>query len=196
MITLIRIRIKQKRIMRTIDINELRLKYDMEVSDAYDRTLQMINERDCTNSNLEDAYGTTIDWAKNNQNQMGVFDSFIDKGIDTNIHNEVIIAHKTDDEDMLDIAKQDLKQYNGKKYRKKNKNRQKQIRKIMRDDAMKQLSLSYPFSDLSNDEVIKEIWINCKADIRNNINDLMESINLLREIERYIQLSNNYNDCK
>ena len=182
--------------MRTIDINELRLKYDMEVSDAYDRTLQMINERDCTNSNLEDAYGTTIDWAKNNQNQMGVFDSFIDKGIDTNIHNEVIIAHKTDDEDMLDIAKQDLKQYNGKKYRKKNKNRQKQIRKIMRDDAMKQLSLSYPFSDLSNDEVIKEIWVNCKADIRNNINDLMESINLLREIERYIQLSNNYNDCK
>lgn len=196
MITLIRIRIKQKRIMRTIDINELRLKYDLEVSDAYDRTLQMINERDCTNSNLEDAYGTTIDWAKNNQNQMGVFDSFIDKSIDTNIHNEVIIAHKTDDEDMLDIAKQDLKQYNGRKYRKKNKNRQKQIRKIMRDDAMKQLSLSYPFSDLSNDEVIKEIWINCKADIRNNINDLMESINLLREIERYIQLSNNYNDCK
>lgn len=196
MITLIRIRIKQKRIMRTIDINELRLKYDMEVSDAYDRTLQMINERDCTNSNLEDAYGTTIDWAKNNQNQMGVFDSFIDKSIDTNIHNEVIIAHKTDDEDMLDIAKQDLKQYYGRKYRKKNKNRQKQIRKIMRDDAMKQLSLSYPFSDLSDDEVIKEIWINCKADIRNNINDLMESINLLREIERYIQLSNNYNDCK
>ena len=196
MITLIRIRIKQKRIMRTIDINELRLKYDMEVSDAYDRTLQMINERDCTNSNLEDAYGTTIDWAKNNQNQMGVFDSFIDKSIDTNIHNEVIIAHKTDDEDMLDIAKQDLKQYNGKKYRKKNKNRQKQIRKIMRDDAMKQLSLSYPFSDLSNDEVIKEIWINCKADVRNNINDLMESINLLSEIERYIQLSNNYNECK
>ena len=196
MITLIRIRIKQKRIMRTIDINELRLKYDMEVSDAYDRTLQMINERDCTNSNLEDAYGTTIDWAKNNQNQMGVFDSFIDKSIDTNIHNEVIIAHKTDDEDMLDIAKQDLKQYNGKKYRKKNKNRQKQIRKIMRDDAMKQLSLSYPFSYLSNDEVVKEIWINCKADIRNNINDLMESINLLREIERYIQLSNNYNECK
>lgn len=182
--------------MRTIDINELRLKYDMEVSDAYDRTLQMINERDCTNSNLEDAYGTTIDWAKNNQNQMGVFDSFIDKSIDTNIHNEVIIAHKTDDEDMLDIAKQDLKQYNGKKCRKKNKNRQKQIRKIMRDDAMKQLSLSYPFSDLNNDEVIKEIWINCKADIRNNINDLMESINLLSEIERYIQLSNNYNDCK
>ena len=45
----------------------------------------------------------------------------------------------------------------GKKYRKKNKNRQKQIRKIMRDDAMKQLSLSYPFSDLSNDEVIKEL---------------------------------------
>ena len=182
--------------MRTIDINELRLKYDMEVSDAYDRTLQMINERDCTNSNLEDAYGTTIDWAKKNQNQMGVFDSFIDNSIDTNIHNEVIIAHKTDDEDMLDIAKQDLKQYNGRKYRKKNKNRQKQIRKIMRDDAMKQLSLSYPFSDLSDDEVIKEIWINCKADIRNNINDLMESINLLREIERYIQLSNNYNDCK
>ena len=182
--------------MRTIDINELRLKYDMEVSDAYDRTLQMINERDCTNSNLEDAYGTTIDWAKNNQNQMGVFDSFIDKSIDTNIHNEVIIAHKTDDGDMLDIARQDLKQYNGKKYRKKNKNRQKQIRKIMRDDAMKQHSLSYPISDLSNDEVIKEIWINCKADIRNNINDLMESINLLREIERYIQLSNNYNDCK
>lgn len=196
MITLIRIRIKQKRIMRTIDINELRLKYDMEVSDAYDRTLQMINERDCTNSNLEDAYGTTIDWAKNNQNQMGVFDSFIDKSIDTNIHNEVIIAHKTDDEDMLDIAKQDLKQCNGKRYRKKNKNRQKQIRKIMRDDAMKQLSLSYPFSDLSNDEVIKEIWINCKADVRNNINDLMESINLLSEIERYIQLSNNYNECK
>ena len=181
--------------MKTINMNELRAMYQVELDDAYDRTLEMINERDCTNSKLEDAYGTTIDWAKNNQRQMEMFDNFIDKSIDTNIHNGVIIAHKTDDEDILDIAKQDLKQYNGKKYRKKNKNRQKQIRKIMRDDAMKQLSLSYPFSDLSNDEVIKEIWINCKADVRNNINDLMESINLLSEIERYIQLSNNYNEC-
>lgn len=181
--------------MKTINMNELRAMYQVELDDAYDRTLEMINERDCTNSKLEDAYGTTIDWAKNNQRQMEMFDNFIDKSIDTNIHNGVIIAHKTDDEDILDIAKQDLKQYNGKKYRKKNKNRQKQIRKIMRDDAMRQLSLSYPFSDLSNDEVIKEIWINCKADVRNNINDLMESINLLSEIERYIQLSNNYNEC-
>ena len=181
--------------MKTINMNELRAMYQVELDDAYDRTLEMINERDCTNSKLEDAYGTTIDWAKNNQRHMEMFDNFIDKSIDTNIHNGVIIAHKTDDEDILDIAKQDLKQYNGKKYRKKNKNRQKQIRKIMRDDAMKQLSLSYPFSDLSNDEVIKEIWINCKADVRNNINDLMESINLLSEIERYIQLSNNYNEC-
>lgn len=182
--------------MKTVDIDELRAMYQVELDDAYDRTLEMINERDCTNSKLEDSYGTTIDWAKNNQRQMEMFDNFIDKSIDTNIHNEVIIAHKTDDEDMLDIAKQDLKQCNGKRYRKKNKNRQKQIRKIMRDDAMKQLSLSYPFSDLSNGEVIKEIWINCKADVRNNINDLMESINLLSEIERYIQLSNNYNECK
>ena len=89
-----------------------------------------------------------------------------------------------------------MKKFNGKKYGKKNKNRQKQIRKIMRDDAMKQLSLSFPFSDLNNDEVVKDIWLNSKAEVRNNINDLMESINLLREIERYIQLSNNYNDCK
>ena len=182
--------------MKTIDINELRAMYQVELDDAYDRTLDMINERDCSNSNLENPYGTTIDWARNNQNQMEMFDNFIDKSIDANTHDGIVIAHKTDDADMLDIAKQDLKRFNGRKYGKKSKNRQKQIRKIMRDDAMKQLSISYPFSDLQSDEVIKEIWVNCKADIRNNINNLLESIDLLREIERYIQLSNNYNDCK
>ena len=182
--------------MKTIDINELRAMYQEKLDDAYDRTLEMINERDCSNSNLENPYGTTIDWARNNLNQMEMFDNFIDKSIDANIHNGIVIAHKTDDEDMLDIAKQDLNKFNGKIDGKKNKNRQKAIRRIMRDDAKKQLSLSFPFSDLSNDEVVKEIWVNCKADIRNNINDLMESLNILREIERYIQLSNNYNDCK
>ena len=182
--------------MKTIDIDELRTMYQVELDDGYDRTLDMINERDCSNSNLENPYGTTFDWARNNQKQMGIFDDFIDKTNDVNIHNGIVRTHKTDDEDMLDIAKQDLKKFNDHKYKKKNKNRQKTIRKIMRDDAMKQLSLSYPFSDLSNDEVVKEIWVNRKADIRNNINDLMESLNILREIERYIQLSNNYNDCK
>lgn len=182
--------------MKTIDIDELRALYQVELDDAYDRTLDMINERDSSNSNLENPYGTTFDWARNNQKQMGIFDDFIDKTNDVNIHNGIVIAHKTDDEDMLDIAKQDLKKFNDRKYKKKNKNRQRTIRKIMCDDAMKQLSLSYPFSDLSNDEVVKEIWVNRKADVRNNINDLMESLNILREIERYIQLSNNYNDSK
>ncbi len=182
--------------MKTIDINDLKAMYQVELDDAYDRTLDMINERDLSNSNLEDVYGTTFNWARNNQRQMGKFDDFIDKTNYANNLNEIVIAHKTDDANMLDIAKQDLKKFNGKKYGKKNKNRQKQIRKIMRDDAMKQLSLSFPFSDLNNDEVVKDIWGNCKVDIRNNINDLMENINLLREIERYIQLSNNYNDCK
>lgn len=182
--------------MKTIDMDELRMMYDMEVSDAYDRTLEMINNKDFSNSNLEDPYGTMLDWGINNQRQMGLFDDFIDKSLDTNAKEEIIVAHKSNDSDIRDIAKQDMRKFNGNKRDKKNKNRKKAIRKTMRDDAMKQLSLSFPFSDLNNDEVVKDIWGNCKADVRNNINDLMESINLLREIERYIQLSNNYNDCK
>lgn len=182
--------------MKTIDIDELRMMYDMEISDAYDRTLEMINNKDLSNSNLEDAYGTMLDWGINNQRQMGLFDDFIDKSLDTNVKEEIIVAHKSIDSDIRDIAKQDMRKFNGNKRAKKNKNRQKTIRKIMRDDAMKQLSLSFPFSDLNDDEVIRETWINCKTDVRNQINDLIESINLLREIERYIQLSNNYNECK
>ena len=196
MILLIKIRNCITMYMKTIDIDELKAMYQVELDDAYDRTLNMINDKDLSNCKLEDAYGTTFYWARNNQKQMGIFDDFIDKTNNVNIHNGIVIAHKTDDEDMLDIAKQDLKKFNDRKYKKKNKNRQRTIRKIMRDDAMKQLSLSYPFSDLSNDEVVKEIWVNRKADVRNNINDLIESLNILREIERYIQLSNNYNDCK
>ena len=49
--------------MKTIDMDELRMMYDMEVSDAYDRTLEMINNKDFSNSNLEDPYGTMLDWA-------------------------------------------------------------------------------------------------------------------------------------
>ena len=182
--------------MKTIDMDELRMMYDMEVSDAYDRTLEMINNKDFSNSNLEDPYGTMLDWGINNQRQMGLFDDFIDKSLNTNAKEEIIVAQKSNDFDIRDIAIQDMRKFNGNKRAKKNKNRQKTIRKIMREDAMKQLSLSFPFSDLNNDEVIKEVWVNCKIDIRNQINDLMENINLLREIERYIQISNSYNECK
>lgn len=182
--------------MKTIDMDELRMMYDMEVSDAYDRTLEMINNKDFSNSNLEDPYRTMLDWGINNQRQMGLFDDFIDKSLYTNAKEEIIVAHKSNDSDIRDIAIQDMRKFNGNKRAKKNKNRQKTIRKIMREDAMKQLSLSFPFSDLNNDEVIKEVWVNCKIDIRNQINDLMENINLLREIERYIQISNSYNECK
>ena len=177
-------------------MDELRMMYDMEVSDAYDRTLEMINNKDFSNSNLEDPYRTMLDWGINNQRQMGLFDDFIDKSLYTNAKEEIIVAHKSNDSDIRDIAIQDMRKFNGNKRAKKNKNRQKTIRKIMREDAMKQLSLSFPFSDLNNDEVIKEVWVNCKIDIRNQINDLMENINLLREIERYIQISNSYNECK
>ena len=182
--------------MKTIDMDELRMMYDMEVSDAYDRTLEMINNKDFSNSNLEDAYGAMLDWNIDNQRQMGLFDDLIDKSLNTNAKEEIIVAHKSNDFDIRDIAIQDMRKFNGNKRAKKNKNRQKTIRKIMREDAMKQLSLSFPFSDLNNDEVVKEVWVNCKIDIRNQINDLMENINLLREIERYIQISNSYNDCK
>ena len=182
--------------MKTIDMDELRMMYDMEVSDAYDRTLEMINNKDFSNSNLEDPYGTMLDWNIDNQRQMELFDDFINKSLNTNAKEEIIVAHKSNDFDIRDIAIQDMRKFNGNKRAKKNKNRQKTIRKIMREDAMKQLSLSFPFSDLNNDEVIKEVWVNCKIDIRNQINDLMENINLLREIERYIQISNSYNECK
>ena len=180
--------------MKTIDINELRALYQVELDDAHNRTLEMINNKDFSNSNLEDAYGTMLDWSINNQRQMGLFDDFIDKSLNTNAKEEIIVAHKSNDFDIRDIAIQDMRKFNGNKRGKKNKNRQKTIRKIMREDAMKQLSLSFPFSDLNNDEVIKEVWVNCKIDIRNQINDLMENINLLREIERYIQISNSYNE--
>ena len=98
--------------MKTIDINELRALYQVELDDAHNRTVKMINDKDLSNCKLEDAYGTTFDWARNNQKQMGIFDDFIDKTNDVNIHNGIVIAHKTDDEDMLDIAKQDLKKFN------------------------------------------------------------------------------------
>ena len=180
--------------MKTIDIDELKAMYQVELDDVYDRTLDMINDKDLSNCNLEDAYGAMLDWNIDNQRQMGLFDDFIDKSLNTNAKEEIIVAHKSNDFDIKDIAIQDMRKFNGNKRAKKNKNRQKTIRKIMREDAMKQLSLSFPFSDLNNDEVIKEVWVNCKIDIRNQINDLMENINLLREIERYIQISNSYNE--
>ena len=182
--------------MKTIDINELRALYQVELDDAHNRTVKMINDKDLLNCNLEDAYGAMLDWNIDNQRQMGLFDDFIDKSLNTNAKEEIIVAHKSNDFDIRDIAIQDMRKFNGNKRAKKNKNRQKSIRKIMREDAMKQLSLSFPFSDLNNDEVVKEVWINCKIDIRNQINDSMENINLLREIERYIQISNSYNECK
>ena len=182
--------------MKTIDINELRALYQVELDDAHNRTVKMINDKDFSNCNLEDAYGAMLDWNIDNQRQMGLFDDFINKSLNTNAKEEIIVAHKSNDFDIRDIAIQDMRKFNGNKRAKKNKNRQKTIRKIMREDAMKQLSLSFPFSDLNNDEVIKEVWVNCKIDIRNQINDLMENINLLREIERSIQISNSYNECK
>jgi hypothetical protein len=182
--------------MKTIDINELKALYQVELDDAHTRTVKMISDKDLSNCNLEDAYGAMLDWNIDNQRQMELFDDFINKSLNTNAKEEIIVAHKSNDSDIRDIAKQDMRKFNGNKRDKKNKDRKKAIRKTMRDDAMKQLSLSFPFSDLNNDEVVKDIWLNSKAEVRNNINDLMESINLLREIERYIQLSNNYNDCK
>ena len=179
--------------MRTIDLEELRAMYDEQVEDAKFRTYDMVNAKDYFNTPFDEGLKTAMDWGYNQQKQFDKFDDFIDCSNSFQEQEETIIRHNTNDKDMLEVAKQDLKKFNrGKKSKGFNK-RQKTIRKIMRDDAMRVLSIAYPMVDLQNSEVLKEIWLNCKIDIRNNINDLMGNINMLREIERYIQLSNNYN---
>jgi hypothetical protein len=51
----------------------------------------------------------------------------------------------------------------------------------------------YPLNDLQDAEMVKQIWLDCKIQVRNDITILMENIGILREVEKYIQLSNNYN---
>ena len=74
--------------MKTIDINELKALYQVELDDAHTRTVKMISDKDLSNCNLEDAYGAMLDWNIDNQRQMGLFDDFIDKSLNTNAKEE------------------------------------------------------------------------------------------------------------
>ena len=178
--------------METIDIEELKTMYDEEVEDAKMRTYDMINSKDYINTPFEDALGIGINWGYSQQKQFDRFDDFVESANNLDEQEDILIRHHTNDTDMLSIAQQDFKQFDGK--RTKNKNtRQKEIRKIMRDDAMKELSVYYPWEDLKDAEMVKQIWLDCKIQIRNDITTLMENIGILREVEKYIRLSNSYN---
>ena len=179
--------------MRTIDLQELKTMYNAQVEDAKFRMYDMVNAKDYFNTPFDEGLKTAMDWGYNQQKQFDKFDDFIENANKFNEQEETIIRHRTNDKDMLEVAQQDLRKFNGDKRPDNINKRQKEIRKIMRDDAMRVLSITYPMVDLQDSEVLKEIWLDCKIDIRNGINDLMGNINMLREIERYIQLSNNYN---
>ena len=178
--------------MKTIDINELKEMYDEQVEDAKMKTYEMINSKDYINTPFEDALGIGINWGYSQQKQFDRFDDFVESANNLDEQEDVLIRHHTNDTDMLTIAQQDFKQFKGKRTKNKNK-RQREIRKIMRDDAMKELVVYYPFNDLKDAEMVKQIWLDCKIQIRNDITTLMENIGILREVEKYIRLSNSYN---
>ena len=181
--------------MKTIDIEELKTMYDEEVEDAKMRTCDMVNSKDYKNTPYEDALKMGMSWSCNQQELFDRFDDFVESVNNLNEQEDIIIRHHTGDNDMLSIAQQDLKHFNGKRTKNKNK-RERTIRKIMRDDALKELNAYYPMNDLKDDEMVKQIWLNCKIQVRNDINTLMENIGILSEVEKYIRLSNNYNMSK
>lgn len=179
--------------MKTIDINELKALYQAEVDDAYMRGIDMVNKKDYTDKPMDDAHKAAMEWNDSINKQLDGFDKWTDKVNEQMELEDVIIRHKTQDKDFWNIACSDMKSLRNKKSNKKHNKREREIRKIMRDDARNQLSIGYPFMDLKDDEEVKHIWLDCKVQVRNDINTLMENINMLREVEKYIQLSNNYN---
>lgn len=179
--------------MKTIDIEELKTMYDEEVSDAKMRTYDMVNSKDYINTPFEDGLKLGMSWSCNQQELFDRFDNFIESTNNLNEQEDIIIRHHTGDKDMLTIAQQDLRKFNVDKRLDNTNRRQKEIRKIMRDDAMKELNAYFPLNDLKDAEMVKQIWLDCKIQIRNDITTLMENIGILREVEKYIRLSNNYN---
>jgi len=182
--------------MKTIDLKELKSLYQSEVDDAYMRTIDMINGGNISNDPFDERYVTALEWNNSINGQLNGFDEWMDKASEQAQLENAIIGHKTNDKDFWNIARSDMNSLRNKKSNKKHNKREREIRKVMRDDAMKQLSIAYPFTDLNDDEQVKQIWLNCKVQVRNDINTLMENIGILREVEKYIQLSNNYNQNK
>lgn len=182
--------------MKTIDMNELRAMYQTEVDDAYMRAIDMINGDNISNDPFDEKYVAALEWNNSINEQLDGFDEWMDKANEQEQLETAIIGHKTNDKDFWNVAHKDLDATRNIKPDKKQNKRERKIRKVMRDDAMKQLSIAYPFTDLTNDEQVKQIWFNCKVQVRNDVNTLMANIGMLREVEKYIQLSNNYNQNK
>lgn len=182
--------------MKTIDFNELKALYQAEIDDANIRNIEMLDGKDYSNKPMDDAHKAAMEWNNSINEQLDGFDKWTDKANEQMELEDVIIRHKTQDKDFWNIACSDMNSLRNKKSNKKHNKREREIRKIMRDDARNQLSIGYPFMDLNDDEEVKHIWLDCKVQVRNDINTLMENINMLREVEKYIQLSNNYNRFK
>ena len=179
--------------METIDFRELKTMYDEEVEDAKMRTCDMVNSKEYNDMPYEDALKMGMSWSCNQQELFDRFDDFVQGTNNIEEQEGIIIRHHTSDNDMLTIAKQDLRKFNGDKRLDNTNRRQREIRKIMRDDAMKELNAYFPLNDLKDAEMVKQIWLDCKIQIRNDITTLMENIGILRYVEKYIRLSNNYN---
>ena len=107
--------------MKTIDINELKEMYDEQVEDAKMKTYEMINSKDYINTPFEDALGIGINWGYSQQKQFDRFDDFVESVNNLDEQEDVLIRHHTNDTDMLTIAQQDFKQFNGKRSKNKNK---------------------------------------------------------------------------
>lgn len=182
--------------MKTIDMNELRAMYQAEVDEAYMRGIELMKSKNITNNPLNGGYVMGMEWNNTLNEQLDGFDEWVDKSNEQTELEDVIIQRKTDDKDLLNVAREDIDTFRNIKPNRKHNKRERAIRKIMRDDAKRELEIIYPFSDLNNEEEIKKIWLNCKVQIRNDINGLLDSIGTLREIEKYIRLNNSYNQCK
>ena len=181
--------------MEKINREELIFLYQKEVDESKDKYNDLVLNTEFSEKKYSPDVVDAIEWSEGFNKTLDNFDNFIDNNIKHEKLCNTLKGYQSKDKYMRKITHDNLYKLGNANIKNSHKGkRMDKIRKIMYDDAKQIVNRElFEYVDLDNAEKLKEVWLDAKIQVRNDMTILLNDIAKLNEIERLIQCRNNLN---